>query len=79
VLFLGPNTFDILLTSLLFASFHGGASYLIPISVPFTVSEHHFAGFGLWILDHENKSIWGAVIIHAAVDPFLFIAMLAIA
>jgi membrane protease YdiL (CAAX protease family) len=68
---------SILLTSLVFALFHGGVTYLTPIAVPFIVLNTFTLGLACGYLMMKTGSIWGAVMIHAASDLFLFIALLA--
>jgi len=68
---------SVLLTSIVFALMHGGATYLIPIALPFMVANTFTLGLACGYLMMKSDSIWGAVLIHAAADFFLFIAMLA--
>jgi membrane protease YdiL (CAAX protease family) len=67
----------ILLTSLLFATLHGGAMYLTPVAIPFILVNTFTLGLACGYLMVKTGSIWGAVLLHAASDLFLFIAMLA--
>lgn len=68
---------SILLTSIVFALMHGGTSYLVPIAIPFYVANTLTLGLACGYLIMKTDSIWGATLIHAAADLFLFIAMLA--
>ena len=68
---------SILLTSILFALLHGGATYLTPVAIPFIVANTFTLGLACSYLIMKTDSIWGAVLIHAASDLFLFIALLA--
>jgi membrane protease YdiL (CAAX protease family) len=68
---------SILLTSIVFALVHGGATYLTPIALPFMVVYAFTLGLACGYLIMKTDSLWGAVLIHTAADLFLFIAMLA--
>ena len=68
---------SILVTSIVFALMHGGTSYLMPIAIPFYVANTLTLGLACGYLTMKTDSIWGATLIHAAADLFLFIAMLA--
>jgi membrane protease YdiL (CAAX protease family) len=68
---------SILVTSIVFALMHGGALYLTPIAIPFMVANTVTLGLACGYLMMKTDSIWGATLIHAAADLFLFIAMLA--
>jgi membrane protease YdiL (CAAX protease family) len=68
---------SILLTSLVFALVHAGATYLTPVAIPFIVAYAFTMGLACGYLILKTDSLWGAVLIHAAADLFLFIAMLA--
>jgi len=68
---------SVLLTSIVFGLMHGGAVYLIPAALPFMVVNTFTLGLVCGYLMMKSDSIWGAVLIHAAADFFLFIAMLA--
>lgn len=68
----------VLLTSTWFASIHLLAvSYLPPTTIPIFLVNTFTLGLACSILMLKTDSIWGAVMIHAAADLFLFIAMLA--
>lgn len=67
----------VLLTSIVFSLMHGGAVYLTPIAIPFMVANTLTLGLACGYLMMKTDSIWGATLIHAAADLFLFIAMLA--
>jgi len=68
---------SVLLTSIVFGLMHGGAVYLMPAVLPFMVLNTFTLGLACGYLMMKSDSIWGAVLIHAAADFFLFIAMLA--
>lgn len=72
---IGP-TGAIWVTSVIFALMHGGATYLTPIAVPFIVANTLTLGLACSYLMLKTDSIWGAVLLHAASDLFLFIALL---
>ena len=67
---------SVLLTSILFALMHGGALYLTPVAIPFMVANTLTMGLACGYLMMKTNSIWGAVLIHAGADFFLFIALL---
>jgi membrane protease YdiL (CAAX protease family) len=68
---------SVLVTSIVFALMHGGAIYMTPIAIPFYVMNTLTMGLACGYLILKTDSIWGATLIHAAADLFLFIAMLA--
>jgi len=68
---------SVLLTSIVFGLMHGGAVYLMPAALPFMVANTFTLGLACGYLMMKSDSIWGAALIHVAVDFFLFIAMLA--
>jgi membrane protease YdiL (CAAX protease family) len=68
---------SVLVTAIVFALMHGFTSYLIPIAIPFYVANTLTLGLACGYLTLKTDSIWGATLIHAAADLFLFIAMLA--
>jgi membrane protease YdiL (CAAX protease family) len=69
----------VLLTSITFAAMHFlGVAYLSPYVVPIFVINTFTMGLACSILILKTDSIWGAYLIHAAGDLFLFIATLAI-
>jgi membrane protease YdiL (CAAX protease family) len=68
---------SILLTSILFSLAHVGAVYLNPIAIPFMLANTFTLGVACAWLTLKTGSLWGAVLIHAGADLFLFIAMLA--
>ncbi len=68
---------SVLVTSIAFALLHGGAVYLTPIAVPFMVANTFTLGLACGYLTMKTDSLWGAWLIHAASDLFLFIALLA--
>jgi membrane protease YdiL (CAAX protease family) len=69
----------VLLTSITFAAMHFlGVAYLPAITVPIFVINTFTLGLACGILMLKTDSIWGAYLIHAAADLFLFIATLAV-
>ncbi len=67
----------VLLTSIVFATMHAGASYLPAVALPFMVANTLTLGIACGYLILKTGNLWGATLIHAAADLFLFIAMLA--
>jgi membrane protease YdiL (CAAX protease family) len=68
----------VLLTSITFAAMHFlGVAYLPATVVPIFVVNTFTLGLACSILMLKTDSIWGAYLIHAAADLFLFIATLA--
>jgi membrane protease YdiL (CAAX protease family) len=65
------------LTSIIFGLMHGMAYYFTPAVLPFFVINTLALGLGCGYLMMKSDSIWGATLIHAAADFFLFIAVLA--
>jgi membrane protease YdiL (CAAX protease family) len=68
---------SVLLTSIVFATMHGGAVYLVSAALPFMVANTFTLGLACGYLMMKSDSIWGPTLIHAAADFFLFIALLA--
>ena len=69
----------VLLTSITFAALHFlGVAYLPAAVVPIFVVNTFTMGLACGILMLKTDSIWGAYLIHAAADLFLFIATLAV-
>jgi membrane protease YdiL (CAAX protease family) len=69
----------VLLTSIHFASLHFLAvAYMSAAVVPIFVVNTFTMGLACSILMLKTDSLWGAFLIHAAADVFLFIAMLAV-
>jgi membrane protease YdiL (CAAX protease family) len=69
----------ILLTSMGFASLHFlSVAYLPAAVIPIFVVNTFTLGLACSILMLKTDSIWGAFLIHAAADVFLFIATLAV-
>ncbi len=64
-------------TSIIFASMHSFAYYFMPSAIPFFFMNTFALGLACGYLIVKSDNIWGAVIIHAASDFFLFIAVLA--
>jgi len=65
------------LTAMIFAVMHGAAYYFMPGVLPIFVLNTLTLGLACGYLMVKSDSIWGAVLIHAAADLFLFIAVLA--
>ena len=65
------------LISIIFASIHSFAFYFMPTAIPFFFVNTLVLGLACGYLIMKSDSIWGAVIVHAASDFFLFIALLA--
>jgi membrane protease YdiL (CAAX protease family) len=68
---------SIWVTSLIFASMHSFAFYFMPTVIPIFFINTLALGLACGYLIMKSDSIWGAVIIHAASDFFLFVALLA--
>lgn len=68
---------SVLLTSIIFAFLHGFAFYFQPAVLPIFMLNTLTLGLACGYLMMKSDSIWGAVLIHAASDFFLFIALLA--
>ena len=68
---------SILLTSIVFSLMHAGAVYITPAAIPVMLAYCLTLGLACGYLMMKTNSIWGAVLIHAAADLFLFIAMVA--
>jgi membrane protease YdiL (CAAX protease family) len=64
-------------TSIIFASMHSFAFYFDPFALTFFMVNTLSLGLGCGYLMMKSDSIWGAVLIHAASDFFLFLALLA--
>ncbi len=68
----------VVLTSITFAAMHFlSVSYMPSIAIPIFVLNTVTLGLACGILMVKTDSIWGAYLIHAAADLFLFIATLA--
>jgi membrane protease YdiL (CAAX protease family) len=65
------------LTAIIFALMHGAAYYFMPAVLPIFVLNTLTLGLACGYLMMKSDSIWGAVLIHAAADLFLFVAVLA--
>lgn len=75
---IGP-TGAVLLTSAWFAALHSLAvAYMPVVVVPIFVLNTLMLGLACGILMLKTGSIWGAFLIHAGTDFFLFLAMLAV-
>lgn len=68
---------SVLLTALVFALMHSFAYYFMPSAIPFFLLNTLALGLACGYLMVKSDSIWGAMLIHAASDFFLFIALLA--
>jgi membrane protease YdiL (CAAX protease family) len=64
-------------TSIIFAFMHGFAFYFNPMVLAFFVVNTLSLGLACGYLMMKSDNIWGAVLIHAASDFFLFVALLA--
>lgn len=73
---LEPNG-SVWVTSIIFAWMHSFAFYFMPEALPFFFMNTLALGLACGYLIMKSDSIWGAVIIHAASDFFLFVAVLA--
>jgi membrane protease YdiL (CAAX protease family) len=65
------------ITSIIFAAMHSFAYYFMPEAIPFFALNTLALGLACGYLMIKSDSIWGPMIIHAASDFFLFIAVLA--
>lgn len=63
--------------SIIFASMHSFVFYFDPFALVFFFVNTLALGLGCGYLIMKSDSIWGAVVIHAASDFFLFVALLA--
>lgn len=68
---------SVLLTSIVFSLMHVGAVYVTPVAIPIMLVYCLTLGLACGYLIMKTDSLWGAVLVHAAADLFLFIAMLA--
>jgi len=64
-------------TSLIFAFMHSFAFYFDPFALTFFTVNTLALGLGCGYLMMKSDNLWGAVVIHAASDFFLFVAVLA--
>lgn len=64
-------------TSLIFASMHSFVLYFDPFALAFFFVNTLALGLGCGYLMMKSDNLWGAVVIHAASDFFLFVAVLA--
>ncbi len=64
-------------TAIIFAGMHSFAFYFVPAALPFFALNTLALGLACGFLMVRSGSIWGAVMIHAASDFFLFVALLA--
>ena len=65
------------ITSIVFAAMHSFAYYFMPEALPFFALNTLALGLACGYLMIKSDSIWGPMIIHAASDFFLFVAVLA--
>jgi membrane protease YdiL (CAAX protease family) len=65
------------ITSIIFAAIHSFAYYFMPEAIPFFALNTLALGLACGYLMIKSDSIWGPMIIHAASDFFLFVAVLA--
>ena len=73
------TTGSIALTSVWFAIIHLlGVAYLPAVTVPIFLVNTLTLGIGCGLLMRKTGSLWGAVLMHAAADLYLFVAMLAV-
>jgi membrane protease YdiL (CAAX protease family) len=68
---------SIWLTSIIFAFMHGFAFYFDPLALIFFVVNTLALGLACGYLMVKSDNLWGALLIHAASDFFLFVAVLA--
>lgn len=66
-------------TAITFAAMHSFALYMLPTALPFYALNTLALGLGCGYLIVRSDSLWGAVVVHAASDFFLFMALLAAA
>jgi membrane protease YdiL (CAAX protease family) len=66
-------------TSTIFASMHSFAFYFDPFALTFFFVNTLALGLGCGYLMMKSDNLWGAVVIHATSDFFLFVAVLAYA
>lgn len=64
-------------TSIIFASMHSFAFYFDPFALSFFFVNTLALGLGCGYLMMKSDNLWGATLIHAASDFFLFVAVLA--
>lgn len=75
---IGANS-TVWITSIIFALMHSFAFYFDPFALAFFFVNTLALGLACGYLMMKTDSIWGAVLIHAASDFYLFVAVLAIA
>jgi membrane protease YdiL (CAAX protease family) len=76
--FLGVHG-SVWLTAIVFGLMHGAAYYFMPAVLPIFVLNTLTLGLACGYLMMKSDNLWGAVMIHAAADLFLFISVLAAA
>jgi membrane protease YdiL (CAAX protease family) len=64
-------------TAIIFALMHSFAYYFMPTVLPVFVLNTLSLGLACGYLIMKSDSLWGAVMIHAAADLFLFVSVLA--
>lgn len=64
-------------TSIIFAAMHSFAFYFEPFALTFFFVNTLALGLGCGYLMMKSDNLWGAILIHAASDFFLFVAVLA--
>jgi membrane protease YdiL (CAAX protease family) len=74
--FIGING-AVWVTSIIFASMHSFAFYFDPFALAFFFVNTLALGLGCGYLMMKSDNLWGAVLIHAASDFYLFVAVLA--
>lgn len=65
----------IVLTSLFYSLLHFGSTYLTPAATPFFLVNTFTLGVAMGYVVYKSGSLWGAVIMHAAADIFLLMAI----
>ncbi len=69
----------VIVTSIWFGAMHSlSVVYMDPVAIPVYIVNTVTMGIACGILIWKTESIWGAYLLHAAADLFLFIALLAI-
>ena len=71
------GTGTVLLTSLWFALMHAGAVYFMPAAIPIFLVNTFTLGLACGYVMLKTDNLWGATLIHASADFFLFVVTLA--
>lgn len=71
------GTGTVVLTSLWFALMHSGAVYIMPAVIPIFLVNAFTLGLACGYVMLKTDNLWGAALIHAGADLFLFVATLA--